>query len=187
MSAELRDRIYTTSRDVTWEVTGTEVSTSAIEIAQRRYGIHLKYGQLEDIALNSQFDVVTLWHVFEHLPSPRRALQHVRGLLRDGGLLVVAVPNDSDSRWWFQRIKNGSYMPYEVLEEGKEIHLSNFSVAVLRKALESNSFRVKLMTVDDHYPEPTPRSDRLVMLYRSFMAVTGMNLGVATLAVSTAS
>ncbi len=167
-----------------WDVTGTEISTSAIELARQRYDLQLIHGQLEDLPLGREFDVVTLWHVLEHVPSPSRTLERAKALLRSGGLLVVAVPNDSNARWRFQRWKNGTYAPYEVLEAGREIHLSNFTVAVLRKALESRGFRIVRMTVDDHYAEPTPRSDGLVKGYRALMAVTGMNLGVATLALA---
>ncbi|HET9781206.1 MAG TPA: class I SAM-dependent methyltransferase [Candidatus Dormibacteraeota bacterium] len=170
-----------------WDVTGTEISTSAIEIAHRLYSIDLIRGQIEDIPLESRFDVVTMWHVLEHVPSPSRNLRIARELMSDDGLLVVAVPNDSDARWRFQRLKNGTYAPYEELREGAEIHLSQFTVPVLRKVLESNGFTIQRMTVDDHYAEPTPRSDRLVSLYRGLMALTGVNLAVATLALAKAS
>jgi len=169
-----------------WEVTGTEISRSAIAIARERYGIDLIEGQLEDISTEGQFDLVTMWHVLEHLPSPSHALTHCRGLLKTGGLMVVAVPNDSDARWRFQRLKNGTYMPYEELEPGKEIHLSHFTVPVLKRTLEARGFRVERATVDDHYAERSPRRDRLVAGYRTVMAGTGLNLGVATLVLARA-
>jgi 2-polyprenyl-3-methyl-5-hydroxy-6-metoxy-1,4-benzoquinol methylase len=169
-----------------WDVTGTEISRSAIGIARERYGIALIEGQLEDIPTAGQFDLVTMWHVLEHLPSPSHAVTQCRDLLKTGGLMVVAVPNDSDARWRFQRLKNGKYMPYEELEPGKEIHLSHFTVRVLKRTLESRGFRVERATVDDHYPERSPRRDRLVATYRTVMAGTGMNLGVATLVLARA-
>lgn len=169
-----------------WQVSGTEVSTSAIAIARERYGVELVEGQLDHAAVSGPFDVVTMWHVLEHLPSPSRGLRLCRSLLRTGGLLVVAVPNDSDARWRFQRAKNGAYMPYEDLEPGKEIHLSHFTVPVLRNAIASAGFHINRITVDDHYPTPTPRTQRLVQLYRALMTVTGWNLGVATLALAAA-
>jgi SAM-dependent methyltransferase len=169
-----------------WEVTGTEISKSAIGIARERYGITLIEGQLEDIATEGQFDLVTMWHVLEHLPSPSHAVTHCRGLLKTGGLMVVAVPNDSDARWRFQRLKNGTYMPYEELEPGKEIHLSHFTVPVLKRTLEVRGFSVERATVDDHYAERSSRRDRLVTAYRILMAGTGLNLGVATLVLAKA-
>ena len=76
--------------------------------------------------------------------------------------MVVAVANDSDARWRFQTLKNGLYMPYEELKPGGEIHLSHFTVSVLRRAIQSSGFRLHLMTVDDHYPTPSKRSDQLI-------------------------
>jgi SAM-dependent methyltransferase len=174
------------ARDDGWSVSGTEVSRSAITIARQRYGVEIVEGQLGDAPISGPFDVVSMWHVLEHLPSPSLGLRQCHSLLRTGGLLVVAVPNDSDARWRFQRAKNGSYMPYEDLEPGKEIHLSHFTVPVLRRAIQSNGFRMGLMTVDDHYPTPSRRTDQLVRGYRALMATTQVNLGIATLALATA-
>jgi SAM-dependent methyltransferase len=39
------------------------------------------------------FDVITLWHVLEHLPDPRGTLQAAAEGLAEGGILVIAVPN----------------------------------------------------------------------------------------------
>jgi len=174
------------ARDDGWEVSGTEVSKSAIAKARELFGFEMAEGQLEDVSLQGPYDVVTLWHVLEHLPSPSRGLDLARRLLRRGGLLVVAVPNDSNARWRFQKLKNGVYMPYEELAPGKEVHLSHFTVAALRAAIEARGFRIQLLTVDDHYPAPTPRTDRLISAYRVLMATTGANLGVATLALARA-
>ena len=41
----------------------------------------------------ADLDAITLWHVFEHLYHPRRALQHAQELLRDRGFLFITVPD----------------------------------------------------------------------------------------------
>jgi SAM-dependent methyltransferase len=38
-------------------------------------------------------DVVTMWHVLEHIPEPAAVLSAAAGALRPGGVLAVAVPN----------------------------------------------------------------------------------------------
>jgi SAM-dependent methyltransferase len=42
---------------------------------------------------DSELDAVVLWHVLEHLDDPLAALERVRGWLRPGGAVLVAVPN----------------------------------------------------------------------------------------------
>jgi len=41
---------------------------------------------------NSGFDVVSLWHVLEHLPNPVKVINDLGSLLAENGLIVVAVP-----------------------------------------------------------------------------------------------
>jgi SAM-dependent methyltransferase len=40
-----------------------------------------------------KFDVITLWHVLEHIPHPVDLLKRLRALLADDGVIVVSVPN----------------------------------------------------------------------------------------------
>ena len=75
-------------------VLGTEVSESAVRIAKNKYGLDVKQGQIEDIHFDTRFDVITLFHVLEHVPNPLSTLRRCRELLNSDGILVVAVPND---------------------------------------------------------------------------------------------
>jgi SAM-dependent methyltransferase len=75
-------------------VLGTEVSESAVRIAKNKYGLDVKQGQVEDIHFDTRFDVITLFHVLEHVPNPLSTLRRCRELLNSDGILVVAVPND---------------------------------------------------------------------------------------------
>ena len=170
-----------------WEVVGTEVSASAIRIARDRYSIELLPGRVEDLALSvGAFDLITLWHVLEHVPSPAKTLALCRTLLAPGGLLAVAVPNDDDVRSWLVRTK--AWMRrreppprYEILKPHHEVHLSQFNGRVLERALRSRGFRVEFVTIDDHYASPNLRSDSIVRAYRLIHRFTRLNLGQATL------
>jgi len=39
------------------------------------------------------YDVITLWHVIEHLPNPWEILDAVYASLKPGGVLALASPN----------------------------------------------------------------------------------------------
>ncbi|MDW8169482.1 MAG: class I SAM-dependent methyltransferase [Acidobacteriota bacterium] len=80
----------------------------------------------------SSFDVVVLFHVLEHLDSPRRALRELHRLLRPGGIIVIETPNIASfwfrlfGRRWRQLIPDHYYF---------------FSPATLTRLLEESGFR----------------------------------------------
>jgi 2-polyprenyl-3-methyl-5-hydroxy-6-metoxy-1,4-benzoquinol methylase len=47
-------------------------------------------------AARYRFDVVTLFHVFEHLTEPLEALRHIHHALEPGGEVVIEVPHAND-------------------------------------------------------------------------------------------
>jgi len=73
-----------------WQVLGIEPSLGARENAIKK-GIHLKENLL-DIA-NQKFDVITLWHVLEHVENLKSTIKVLKNLLQPEGRIVVAVPN----------------------------------------------------------------------------------------------
>jgi 2-polyprenyl-3-methyl-5-hydroxy-6-metoxy-1,4-benzoquinol methylase len=79
-----------TSKQNSWEVYGVEPSEKAREIAAKK-NIFL-HQSIEDFK-GQQFDVVTLWHVLEHLPDLENTITAIQKLLKPKGVLIVAVPN----------------------------------------------------------------------------------------------
>jgi 2-polyprenyl-3-methyl-5-hydroxy-6-metoxy-1,4-benzoquinol methylase len=75
------------------EVTGLEPSLNRGKIASERFGFRVIPSYIEDLATDETFDVIIIRHVLEHFADPFQVLTHVRGHLKDGGLLVVIVPN----------------------------------------------------------------------------------------------
>lgn len=45
------------------------------------------------VGLDDRFDVLTMYHVLEHIPNPIAAMATVKELAKPGGLIVVEVPN----------------------------------------------------------------------------------------------
>jgi len=76
-----------------WNVTGIEPNIEARKIANDKTG-HSVYEieQLLEFEENS-FDVITLWHVLEHLPKLTMHINLFKRLLKSNGVLVIAVPN----------------------------------------------------------------------------------------------
>ena len=73
-----------------WHTTGIEPSEKARAIAERK-GVTFvtDLGQLED----HSFDVITMWHVLEHVPNLEHQIAELKRLLKPTGTILVAVPN----------------------------------------------------------------------------------------------
>jgi SAM-dependent methyltransferase len=82
------------ARDRGHIVRGVELSDSAAEYGRKIYGLAIESGTLESARLpEDTFDVITMWHVLEHLPDPVSALRIVQRTLKPGGVLLFGVPN----------------------------------------------------------------------------------------------
>lgn len=146
------------------KVYGTEVSESAIRIAKDKYGLDVLKGELEDMPLDEKFDNISLFHILEHAPNPKRLLEKCKQLLNSKGIVVIAVPNDLFS--WDLKIKTylkklrktlpssvGAFgIPHIVLDGSQEeIHLSQFAPKSLRFLMESLGFKVLVNSLDPFY------------------------------------
>jgi SAM-dependent methyltransferase len=166
----------------TFNVEGTEVSASALKIAARKYGLGLHHGSLEEIAdttlRDRQFDIVTLFHVLEHVPCPATTLAICRRLIAEGGLLIVAVPNETGS--WNSALKGllrflgiGRFKSRGIFglqqldldEPGAEIHLSHFTPPVLEVALRQEGFRIRELGLDPFFAAVGTRAALHKLIY----------------------
>ena len=76
-----------------WDVLGVEFAPASAEAARRNFGVDVVVGDFLELRLDGGFDVVTMWHVLEHLPNPAAALERAAELLRPSGRIVISVPN----------------------------------------------------------------------------------------------
>lgn len=77
-----------------WTVEGLERDERAAAWAREQHQIPVAAGGVEQLAASmQQYDLITLWHVLEHLYHPGQALEMIVKRLRDNGWLLVAVPN----------------------------------------------------------------------------------------------
>lgn len=54
------------------------------------------YGDLSDIPADEYFDVICMFHVFEHIREPQKFLESCRKHLTPGGMIVIEVPHIED-------------------------------------------------------------------------------------------
>lgn len=73
-----------------WKVVGMEPNLSAQKLAKNK-GINLESSI--NAFYNQEFDVITLWHVLEHIPDLEETICDLSRMVRPGGTLIIAVPN----------------------------------------------------------------------------------------------
>ncbi len=78
-----------------WNVVGVEPNKNAKQLAESKINdesastIFCNINELEF----KKFDVITLWHVLEHVPNLEDYILKLKSLLKPNGVLVIAVPN----------------------------------------------------------------------------------------------
>ena len=73
-----------------WETIGIEPSDKAKNIARSK-GVSFveNLSELE----NHSFDIITMWHVLEHVPNLEEQIAELKRLIKSNGTIIIAVPN----------------------------------------------------------------------------------------------
>jgi 2-polyprenyl-3-methyl-5-hydroxy-6-metoxy-1,4-benzoquinol methylase len=75
-----------------FDAIGLEPNQGYSEFARNQYGVRVETMHLDQLE-EQDFDVITMFHVLEHLPNPARAIEFVYRKVRPGGYLMIEVPN----------------------------------------------------------------------------------------------
>lgn len=131
-----------------WNVTGLEPSNIAKTYAELKLGNNNKsliYSDLSEIK-SIKFDVITLWHVLEHVPNLENYISKLKLLLKPTGVLVVAVPNfkSYDANYYKE-----FWAAYDVPRH--LWHFSKKSIQLLFSAVEMNVVKTHPMKFDSFY------------------------------------
>ncbi|MBV8361656.1 MAG: class I SAM-dependent methyltransferase [Deltaproteobacteria bacterium] len=117
-------------------VAGCDISAPICRDVERRLGIKMFDGGIEQIPSSESYNVIVANHVLEHSSDPLKFLSVIRKHLTDTGVLHIVVPNiDCWSAYlpgWY------SYLPY---------HFVYFSRLTLNRALNQSGFEIiRVMT-----------------------------------------
>jgi 2-polyprenyl-3-methyl-5-hydroxy-6-metoxy-1,4-benzoquinol methylase len=131
------------AKNKNWETVGVEPNEKAKSIAIKK-GV-LFADTIEKLESNS-FDVITLWHVLEHVPDVVHQVAELKRLLKPSGTLIIAVPN----------FKSFDANYYKTLWAAYDVprHLWHFSKTAIEKLFDKqnmNLVAVKPMWFDSYY------------------------------------
>ena len=103
-----------------FSVTGYEPNEKARNIAASKIEEKNLVKSLDDIENNS-LDIITLWHVLEHIPNPEEILASLRQKLKNDGVLLIALPNHQSFDAKFYKENWAAWdVPRHIFHYGKE-------------------------------------------------------------------
>lgn len=119
-------------QDQGWSAMGMEPDDGAREKASLLLGSPVSSpSQLKELPSNS-FDAITLWHVLEHVHDLHETLEVFKRLLKQNGVLVIAVPNHSS---WDATYYKQYWAAYDVPR-----HLYHFTPETIHRLLIDKGF-----------------------------------------------
>jgi 2-polyprenyl-3-methyl-5-hydroxy-6-metoxy-1,4-benzoquinol methylase len=75
-----------------WEINGVEPNADANQSASLRLKMNVK-SSIFDLPPGSDFGIISLWHVLEHIPNINETIVQAKKLLHKKGRIIMALPN----------------------------------------------------------------------------------------------
>jgi SAM-dependent methyltransferase len=117
-----------------WRTLGVEPNKYARDFAVSEYGLEVKEeNEIAEIP-DSSFDVITMWHVLEHVSGLHERMSEIKRMLKTDGVVVIALPNREsfDAEYYKE-----NWAAYDVPR-----HLYHFTPDTIEKLLERYKFSV---------------------------------------------
>jgi ubiquinone/menaquinone biosynthesis C-methylase UbiE len=115
-----------------WDVTGLEPDPGARQVALSNYALELQEAASLFSMPERSFDVITMWHVLEHVHDLHGYMDKLRLLLKETGFLFIAVPNYTAKD---SAIYGSAWAAYDVPR-----HLYHFSPASMKTLVSRHRF-----------------------------------------------
>jgi SAM-dependent methyltransferase len=118
-----------------WDVSGLELSENFRDAAKDWYGLDLQGDELAQAGFaDNSFDMVTLLHVFEHLPNPLEFINQISRIVKSGGWLFIAVPSLSS---WTDSLFGNSNPTLTKMD-----HFFHYTPSTLQRVFFRSSFDI---------------------------------------------
>ncbi|MFH0969415.1 MAG: class I SAM-dependent methyltransferase [Patescibacteria group bacterium] len=114
---------------------GTQISENAYKFSKEKLKLEIYNQDLLELDFGRNFEVITLWHVLEHIADPEAYIEKISEMLENNGILLIEVPNFNS----WSRILSKSYW----LALDPTHHLTFFTQDSLKLLLEKYNLKIK--------------------------------------------
>jgi len=108
-------------------VVGMDLFAEGLRYAQQRTSAPLVQGDMHHPPFASQFDIIGLFDVLEHLPDDRQVLRDLKGMLRENGILLLTVLAHPGLWSYFDDVSHHcrryqpDYLKHKLVETGYDV------------------------------------------------------------------
>ncbi len=117
-----------------WETKGIEPSDSARTYAIEKLGLSVEKEEYISTIKEKSFDVITMWHVLEHVPLLNDRMEQIENILKDDGVALIALPNYKS---WDGQYYHKKWAAWDVPR-----HLYHFSQSSFTMLAEKHKFKI---------------------------------------------
>ena len=152
---------------------GVEIAKKARELSIKNHGLFVKESMSS--LKEKNFDIITMWHVLEHVYDLDGYMKKIKSLLNDKGIVIIAVPNH---KCFDQKFYGKHWAGWDV-----PLHLWHFDKESMQKLskkhnfvissiypLYFDSFYVSLLSSKYKYSSSRPIQAFLIGLYSNLIA-----------------
>jgi len=114
---------------------GTQISKNAFEFSKNK--LHLEIYDKDLLELfpdKTGFDIVTIWHVLEHVTQPEKYIEKIHSLLNNRGKLIIEVPNFNS---WTRALTGKYWLGLDI-----DYHITFFTPESLSRILKKHNFKI---------------------------------------------
>lgn len=127
-----------------WKTYGIEPNDKARAIATQKVKVKRSIDELD--LKNKKFDIITLWHVLEHIHDLNSTIKSLKTILKEKGKIIIAVPNIES---YEESIFGEEWAAYDVPR-----HLYHFSQETMKTLMLKHGLKIKKtypMKLDAYY------------------------------------
>ncbi len=117
-----------------WDCLGIEPNASARKFAKSHYKIEVEEEKSLKTLPATSFDIISMWHVLEHVPDVNQRIVEIKRILKEEGYLIIALPNPIS---WDANYYHAYWAGFDVPR-----HLYHFSPEAFAKLAKAHGLQI---------------------------------------------